>query len=48
MFLADTSLDLTITDIAHELGFHDASAFHRAFKKWTGTRPGAYRKKQGI
>jgi len=40
--------DLTITGIARELGFHDASAFHRAFKKWTGTRPGSYRKKQGL
>ncbi|MDE2372555.1 MAG: AraC family transcriptional regulator [Burkholderiales bacterium] len=32
-----------IVEIAAELGFAEASAFHRAFKKWTGTRPGEYR-----
>jgi len=35
--------DKNITDIAAELGFAESSAFHRAFKKWTGTRPGEYR-----
>ncbi len=32
-----------IMDIASELGFAEPSAFHRAFKKWTGIRPGEYR-----
>lgn len=34
----------SVLDIAHELGFAEASAFHRAFKKWTGARPGEYRR----
>lgn len=33
----------SIADIACELGFAESSAFHRAFKKWTGIRPGEYR-----
>ncbi|CAG4886877.1 AraC family transcriptional regulator [Paraburkholderia saeva] len=33
----------TIADIATELGFAEASTFHRAFKKWTGARPSEYR-----
>ena len=36
--------DKSVLDIALELGFAEASAFHRAFKKWTGTRPGEYRR----
>ncbi|CAE6752882.1 putative HTH-type transcriptional regulator [Paraburkholderia domus] len=35
--------DRTIADIANELGFAEASTFHRAFKKWTGARPSEYR-----
>jgi len=30
-------------DIAERLGFDEASAFFRAFKKWTGQTPGQYR-----
>lgn len=37
---------LTLQDISEQLNFHDASAFHRAFKKWTGVNPGSYRQKQ--
>lgn len=35
--------DLTLLDIAAQLGFSEASTFHRAFKKWTGVAPGEYR-----
>ena len=36
--------DRSVTDIALELGFAEPSAFHRAFKKWTGASPGEYRR----
>ena len=34
----------SIQSISDELNFHDPSAFHRAFKKWSGVSPGTYRK----
>ena len=40
--LSDTMRNLT--DIAAQLGFAEPSAFHRAFKKWTGATPGDYRR----
>jgi AraC-like DNA-binding protein len=33
----------SMAEVAFELGFSEASAFQRAFKKWTGASPGAYR-----
>jgi AraC-like DNA-binding protein len=33
----------SINEIALALGFSEPSAFHRAFKKWTGLTPGAWR-----
>jgi AraC-like DNA-binding protein len=36
--------DKSIRDIAMELGFVEPSAFHRAFRKWAHTSPGAYRR----
>jgi AraC-like DNA-binding protein len=44
--LADTTE--TIAEIAHALGFAEPSAFHRAFRKWTGVRPAAYRVVRGM
>ncbi len=38
--------ELSLQDISERLNFHDPSAFHRAFKKWTGLNPGAYRQNQ--
>lgn len=37
---------LTVEEIAARVGFQDASAFHRAFKRWTGVQPGEYRRRQ--
>lgn len=34
---------LSLAEIAAELGYSEPSAFHRAFVKWTGQRPGALR-----
>jgi AraC-like DNA-binding protein len=36
-------LDTPIHDVAFLLGFSEPSAFHRAFKRWTGKTPRAYR-----
>jgi AraC-like DNA-binding protein len=33
-----------INDISFKLGFSEASAFHRAFKRWFGTNPSQYRR----
>ena len=35
--------DLSVAEIAEQTGFQEPSAFHRAFKKWTGESPGSYR-----
>ena len=35
--------DHTVAEIAFLLGFSEPSALHRAFRRWTGQTPGAYR-----
>jgi AraC-like DNA-binding protein len=40
-FLGNPSL--SVSDIAACVGFSETSAFHRAFRKWTGANPGQYR-----
>jgi AraC-like DNA-binding protein len=35
--------DESIKEIAAHLGYSEVSAFHRAFKRWTGLTPAAYR-----
>lgn len=37
--------ELSISDIGRLLGFQEPSAFHRAFKRWSGVQPGQYRRK---
>jgi len=45
----DTAIELltrteqSLQEISDQLNFQESSAFHRAFKKWTGVSPGAYR-----
>ena len=40
-YLSDPTL--SVTQVAHCLGYADNSGFQRAFKKWTGHSPRAYR-----
>jgi AraC-like DNA-binding protein len=36
--------ELTTVDVAMLLDYSDAPSFHRAFRRWTGMSPGAYRR----
>jgi len=35
---------LTVAEVASRLGFSDPGNFSRAFRRWTGTSPGAFRR----
>src|SRR5690606_34066905 len=35
---------LPLAQVAQKLGFANQGPFHRAFKRWTGDSPGAYRR----
>ncbi|MNL58315.1 HTH-type transcriptional regulator VirS [compost metagenome] len=37
-----------LAELADELGFANSSAFQRAFKCWTGSAPGSYRRSGGL
>jgi AraC-like DNA-binding protein len=43
-YIAQPFIDLA--ELAYLLGFADQTAFQRAFKKWTGTSPGKYKKQK--
>ncbi|HZN92275.1 MAG TPA: AraC family transcriptional regulator [Myxococcales bacterium] len=38
---------LPLSEVAFLLGFSEPSAFNRAFKRWTGSTPGAWRQRRG-
>lgn len=40
--------DVPIKRIADRVGFSEVSAFHRAFKRWTGVTPARYRAQTGL
>lgn len=43
-YLCNSSL--SVDEIGARVGFQDAGAFHRAFKRWNGVQPGEYRRRQ--
>lgn len=39
---------LAVSEIAFMLGFDEVASFHRAFRRWQGTTPGAFRARQKL
>lgn len=37
--------DLSVAEVAHDVGYADAAAFRRAFKRWSGQLPTTFRRK---
>jgi AraC-like DNA-binding protein len=44
-YIADRSL--SIGEVAYLVGYSEPAAFHRAFKRWTGVTPQAFRQQRG-
>ena len=42
-----TQSRLAVAQIGQRVGFEDATCFQRAFRQWTGSAPGAYRRRPG-
>ncbi len=38
--------DLSMGQVAEQVGYHSETAFNRAFKRWEGTAPASYRRQQ--
>ena len=39
--------NLSVTEIAYQLGYAEPSTFQRAFRQWTGKSPNAFRRQSG-